>query len=159
MTLFQHVFAVDLPARAGRRSRDFRARKPSHRRITRSSSRSADDRAPDGSRSHPARPRSRSFNSKNVLGMEPNAAGVQRPEYASQGTCHKCAAPLGRGSRAHKRCGRCGVTYHTTDCGQRYSVLDNPTAYNLEDCPKVNKLLRIPSSPLPASSTRSRPLI
>ena len=83
----------------------------------------------------------------------------QRPEYASQGTCHKCAAPLGRGSRAHKRCGRCGVTYHTTDCGQRYSVLDNPTAYNLEDCPKVNKLLRIPSSPLPASSTRSRPLI
>lgn len=54
------------------------------------------------------------------------------------GTCHKCAAPLGRGTQPFKECSKCGLMYHTTDCGQRFAAVPDLKA-SLEDCPKVSR--------------------
>lgn len=54
------------------------------------------------------------------------------------GTCHKCAAALGRGTQKHAQCPTCGLLYHTSDCGGRYAAcpdLDVP----LTACPKVRR--------------------
>ncbi len=71
--------------------------------------------------------------------MDPPSSGaaVGLKSNPTQGTCHKCAAPLGRGNRATARCPRCGLTYHTTDCGQRYANTGLDKKVSLEDCPKV----------------------
>ena len=55
-------------------------------------------------------------------------------------TCHKCAAPLGRGTQKHTKCQKCGLLYHATDCGGRYASCPEIVT-PLEDCPKV----RVPS--------------
>lgn len=54
------------------------------------------------------------------------------------GTCHKCAAPLGRGTQRHTECPKCNLMYHTTDCGQRFAAVTDSKA-SLEDCPKVSR--------------------
>ena len=71
--------------------------------------------------------------------MDPPSSGaaVGLTSNPTHGTCHKCAAPLGRGNRATARCPRCGLTYHTTDCGQRYANTGLDKKVSLEDCPKV----------------------
>ena len=51
-------------------------------------------------------------------------------------TCHKCAAPLGRGTQKHTKCQKCGLLYHATDCGGRYASCPEIVT-PLEDCPKV----------------------
>jgi len=68
------------------------------------------------------------------------------------GTCHKCAAPLGRGTQKHTQCPKCGLLYHVTDCGGRYAScpeIDTP----LEDCPKVRRESFNPSGLTTGGST------
>lgn len=71
------------------------------------------------------------------------------------GTCHKCAAPLGRGTPRHAQCPTCGLTYHTSDCGGRYASCPEIKA-SLEDCPKCNKVCLCTGGALLCHVGRSR---
>lgn len=55
------------------------------------------------------------------------------------GTCHKCARSLKNTPvNESAKCANCGIRYHTSDCGQRFSqqALEGP----LDVCPKCEKL-------------------
>ena len=54
------------------------------------------------------------------------------------GTCHKCAAALGRGTQKHAQCPTCGLLYHVTDCGGRYAACPDLNV-PLDACPKVRR--------------------
>ena len=64
----------------------------------------------------------------------PAAGGV----FYSMGTCHKCAAALGRGTQKHAQCPNCGLLYHVTDCGGRYAACPDLNV-PLDACPKVRR--------------------
>jgi len=58
--------------------------------------------------------------------------------FYSMGTCHKCAAALGRGTQKHAQCPTCGLLYHVTDCGGRYAACPDLNV-PLDACPKVRR--------------------